>query len=320
MRFADNDPSKVALLDFMPRDRSRHSVHIIFAFICTIAAVLATLRFSKSDSAQDMVGLIVCIMLAMLCMVTLYFRKRSDDLVLATEFQNLLYSSAASLGSQFCIIAKRDATVVHASPGLSDMFNGFPYSVSQSLEGFFIEGRLPKFDQDKIHDALLMNERKSLLIKLSTTMGISDMVVNIDPLPRPHGYYAIRGRYYQGQRKAGSALHADISPETMRHLIEESPVGHFVCDDLGRFEYINPALATLVGRTPQDMIEARLHITDILKRVNGNPIVKEYEYHDMREEVLLVHTGGKPTRLHLELSLIREGGKTARLVGTITQE
>lgn len=320
MRFADNDLLKVGLPDFTPRNRSRSTIQIIVAFICTIAAVLATLRFTQSDSAQDIGALVVCLVLILACLLTLYFRKRSDDLIMATEFQNLLYSSAASIGSQFCIIVKRDGTVVHSGAGLSDLFNGFPYTVSQALEGFFIEGRVSKIDQDKITDALLMNERKSVLLKLSTAIGITDMVITIDPLPRPQGYYVIRGRQYQGERKTGSALLTDISSETMRHLLEESPVGHFICDDFGRFEYINPALASLVGKTPQEMIEERLHITDILTRTNGDPIGRDYEYRDLKEEVLLSGKNKKATRLKLELSLIREANKITALVGTLTQE
>ncbi len=186
MRFADNDLTKVALIDFVPRNRSRSVVQLVFAFVCAIIVILATRSFAETESSQDTATFVVCIALTVLCAISVYFRRRSDDLVLATEFQNLLYSSAASIGSQFCIIAKRDGTVVHCSSGISELFNGFPYPVSQALEGFYIEGRIPKFDQDKINDALLMDERKSMLIKISTAMGISDMVINIDPLPRPH--------------------------------------------------------------------------------------------------------------------------------------
>lgn len=318
MRFADNDLNQVALPDFMPRDRSQPVMQILFAFVTSIAAVLATLRFMKTESVQDIGALVVCLIISILCLITIYFRKRADDLVLATEFQNLLYSSAASIGSLFCIIAKRDGTVVHASPGLSDLFSTFPYTVPRALEGFFIEGRVQKIEQGRIIDALALDERRSMLIKLTTTKGESDMVINIDPLPRPHGYYVIRGRYYQGDRKSGSANLAEISIDTLRYLLDKSPVGHFICDDFGRFEYINPALASLLGQTAQDMIESRLHINDILSQTNGTPIGKEYEYHDMKEEVLL--KSGKVTRLHLELSLIKEDNKVTAMVGTVTQE
>lgn len=318
MRFADNDLNQVALPDFMPRDRSQAVMQILFAFITSIAAVLATLRFMKTESVQDIGALIVCLIISLLCLITIYFRKRADDLVLATEFQNLLYSSAASIGSLFCIIAKRDGTVVHASAGLAGLFNTFPYGMSQALDGFFIEGRVQKIDQGRITDALALDERKSMLIKLTTGKGESDMVINIDPLPRPHGYYVIRGRYYQGDRKAGSANLAEISIDTLRYLLDTSPVGHFICDDFGRFEYINPVLAALLNRTPQAMIEDRLHINDILSQTNGSPIGREYEYHDMKEEVLL--KGGKVTRLHLELALFKEENKVTALVGTVTQE
>lgn len=320
MRFSEKDPMSVALPDFSPRDRARPTIYIILTFVCTIAAVLGALHVSKGGEANTILSYTLFTILAVSCLISVYFRRKSDDLVLSTEFQNLIYSSAASLGSQFCIITKRDGVTVHASHGLSELFDGFPYPISQALEGFFIEGRIPKFDQDKIIDALLMNERKSVLLKISTSMGINDMVISIDPLPRPHGYYAIKGRYYQGTRKGGSAVLSDISIETMRRLLEESPVGHFICDDHGRFEYINPALARLIGKTPQTLLEERLHLNDVLKLTNGNPIARDYEFHDLKEEVLLIHSSGTPTRLHLNFSLIREAGRMTALVGTVAQE
>lgn len=318
MRYSEKNTA--ILPDFMPRNRTRATTHIILAFICTIIAALAALKLGNSHANADLATYAVCIILAVSCMITLYFRKRADDTVLATEFQNLIYSSATALGSQFCIITKRDGVAVHASSGLSEMFDGFPYTIPHALEGFFIEGRIPKFDQEKITNALLMNEKKSLLLKVSTALGINDMVINIDPLPRPHGYYAIKARYFQGARNSGSALLSNISPETMRLVLENSPVGHFICDDHGKFEYINLALAALVGRTPQSMLEDKLHVQHILKKRDGSSIGKDFEFSDMREEVLLIHENNAPIRLSLTLTLQREGGKTTAIVGTVTQD
>ncbi len=106
----------------------------------------------------------------------------------------------------------------------------------------------------------------------------------------------------------------------MRHLLEESPVGHFICNDFGKFEYMNPALARLAGRTPQDMIEERLQLNDLFQRTNGEALGKEYEYRDTKEEVILLTSDNRSTRLHLELSLIRDGNKVTAIVGTVTKD
>jgi PAS domain S-box-containing protein len=319
MRFTDNDTEQPALLDFMSRNRSRPTFQIVLAFICAIAAISASRNYAVTETRQDTITFFVCLLLTVVGIATLYFRKRADDLVLATEFQNLLYASAASIGFQFCLISKRDGTAVHCSDGLSKLFDGFPYPVARALEGFFAEGRVAKIDQDKITDTLLMNERKSLVVKLSAASGISDMVLTIDPLPRPHGYYMIRGRYFRGDRGTGSVLLGDISPEIMRHLLEESPVGHFICDEFGRFEYINPALAALIGLTPQTIVEDRLTIPDLFSQKGGKRLVQEYEYRDMKEDVILTSRTGLANPVHLELSLIQDAGKVVAIVGTITQ-
>src|SRR5690348_11878508 len=123
MRFADQNISQVGLMDFEPRNRSRHTAYLIGAYVVTIMAVVIAAMNGSTEPSRVAGATIISLIIIVLCLVSIYARQRNNDLVLATEFQNMLYSSAAESGSLFYLIAKHDGTVVHASRGLGDLFS-----------------------------------------------------------------------------------------------------------------------------------------------------------------------------------------------------
>lgn len=318
MRFTDSDMAKVGLLDFKPRNRSRHNIYLIGAFICTIIAVYVAAFNGDSAGSRQVGAAIVSIIIIVLCLVSLYARQRNNDLVLATEFQCMLYSAAAGSGSLFYLIIKHDGTVVHASRSVGEQFSYFPYTTAQSLDGLFIEARIPKFDQDKITDVLRQGESKSFIMKMSLSSGITDIVVTIDPLLRPSGYSVLRARYFSDKRGNANNL-ADIASDTFRSLLDDAPTTHFVADEFGMLRYVNPAFARLCGYDAATMTEERMQLRDVLYLPSGAPIGADYEFDAVSESVILGTRTGERLPVRLALSPHRSGGRVLALVGTVTQ-
>lgn len=320
MRHSENNVYETGMADFVPRNRSRSITYLILGFITTIMAVIITFSFSDAMSGRTLGMSVVSIMLVALCLVTVYLKTQSNDLVLSTEFQNLLFATTANLGFLFTIIVKRDATVIYSSPGIKTLFDDFRYSESQSLEGFFIEGRIPEFDRAKIANTLLLGERKSHLMKVASNEGIIDMVISVEPLPRPVGYYAIKARRYYTQRegKAAQALTgAEATAEHYLFLLEKSPVAHFVCDEFGRFIYMNPAMQKLSGFSAHEILTNRMQISDMITHTAGSRIGADYEYQDMDIEALLIRRSAESVRIQLYLGVQKNAGRPTALVGTL---
>jgi PAS domain-containing protein len=321
LRFTEHTIAQFGAEDFIPRDRSRPIRFLFLAFVCTVIATCVTLFYGATVSDR-MVGMfIITIMLMALCLITIYFRRRGHDLVMATEFQNLLFAGAASVGYGFCLIVRHDGSTVYSNRAVNGLFMDFPYHDSQALEGFIEAGKLARFDADKITNALASGERRTCLVRATTRDAHQDMVITVEPLPRPQGFYVVRGRPYFEKRSretgSGDALSA-IPGNTLLTLLEATPNAHFVCDEFGRLLYLNPAFGRLAGYTLDAALERRLTLNDLFTRTGGAPLVVEYDFQNLNEEVTLTTAHGAPSRVQLILTLHREAGKITALVGTVT--
>jgi PAS domain-containing protein len=254
VRFTEQAIAQFGVEDFVPRDRSRPIRYLFLAFLCTVIALCVTLFHADSVSDRIIGMFILTIMLMALCLVTIYFRRRGHDLVMATEFQNLLFAGAASVGYGFCLIVRHDGTTVYSNRAVNALFVEFPYHDSQALEGFIETGRLARFDADKITNALAAGERRTCLVRVTTRDAHQDMVITIEPLVRPQGFFVIRGRPYfekrTGDTQGSDALSA-IPGNTLLTLLNASAAAHFVCDEFGRILYFNPAFGRIAGYMPR---------------------------------------------------------------------
>ena len=77
----------------------------------------------------------VTLSIGSLTWLTIYFSARLRDLVLATEFQNAMLASAAQLSTRFCLITKRDGSIVYVDPGFQKLFPHFMQSNDRNIDG-----------------------------------------------------------------------------------------------------------------------------------------------------------------------------------------
>lgn len=314
MRFTDSNTSKVGVMDFAPRARSRHTLYLVAAYVCTVLAVIVLASQDTDSSGRTAGAAAISIIIIALALVSLYIRQRNNDLLLATEFQNMIYASAAEVGTLFCIIAKRDGSTVHAGRSLAKLFNYFPYPTVQALDGFYIESHLPKFDQAKINEALQQDIPKSFLVKINTASGVMDTVISVEPLARPAGYYVIRGRLFSDKRGDPEKL-ANISSQQFQQLLDSSPIGHFLCDANGTLRYANPAFAALCGKSPASMVHERQSITRLFALDAGKSWSEEYEFSPLDNQPAYIQ-GASARKVLISLK-IQRNEKDISLLGTV---
>lgn len=314
MRFTDSNTSKIGVMDFTPRSRSRHTIYLVAAYVCTVLAVIVLAAQNNSGEGAAVGATFISILIIALALVSLYIRQRNNDLLLATEFQNMIYASAAEVGTLFCIIAKRDGSSVHASKSLAKLFNYFPYPTIQALDGFYIESHLPRFDQAKLNEALQQDAAKSFLVKISTASGVMDTVISVEPLARPAGYYVIRGRLFSDKRGDPEKL-ANIPSQQFQQLLDSSPVGHFLCDANGTLRYANPAFAALCGASPEGMVHERQSITRLFVLDAGKTWSEEYEFSPLDSQPAYLQ-GASARKVLISLS-IQRNDKESSLLGTV---
>jgi len=318
MRFADSDIAEMERLEFAPRKRSKQSLYMAAAFTCVVFIVILSAAAGDSESARGIGATIVSLLLIVLCLISLYVRQRNIDLLLTTEFQNMLYAAAAESGSLFFIISRHNGTVAHASKGLSQLFDYFPYPSHQALDGFFIEGRIPKLDRDKVEEALKSTDPKPLIVQTQTKSGSAKLVLTIEPLKRPAGFCVLRARPFSDTRGNADQL-SYIASDTFRHLLDTSPTAHFICDEHGALRYVNPAFAALCGYGAQEMIENHMSIRSLLAQ-NDRPLGADYEFTTIDDIFQLHSLNGETTPVRLTLNLHRTDNKrVSALVGSLSK-
>ncbi len=321
MRFNENEYVSPGQMDFVPRERRSQIWKIIAAFSFTIA-VIFVLSFSPNTlGGRGMSAFFSMGMVALLCFYIVYHKQQNLDLVMSTEYQNMLFAEAVALGSSFCLFVRRDGTIVYANSGLRQVFPNFIYNDAQMLEGLFEQGGVSKTDRERVMDAIYSSSNERLVFPVHYPQGTKEYVLTLEPLARPAGYTVVRGREFRGQR-AGMQLMPDVlrttSVEKLDHLLSASPIGMYATDSFGRLEYVNPALEAMLGYHPGEMLEARIAIQRLLNQLDHQPVPDDYTLAEHRGEALLITKQGNLLAVQFQQSIIRDAeGKLGGATGSI---
>ena len=322
MRFNETEYTSPGQMDFVPRERRRQIWNLVIASSVCIALIFV-LAFSPQSPSGRLAGAFASMaVVGGLCFFVIYRKQQSLDLVMATEYQNMLFAQAAALGSSFCLFVRRDGTIVYADDGLRNIFPSFVHNDSQALEGVFEAGGVVKADRERIMGAIYSSNSDRLIFPIKTKDGEArEYILTVEPLQRPGGFSVIRGREYRGQR-AGMQLMPDVlrttSADKLDHLLSSSPIGLYVTDNFGRLEYVNPAFETMLGYKPGELLEAHIPVYRLFYQLNNQPVPEDYTMADYNGEALLQKKQGLLMRADLAQSVMRDAdGKLIGGAGTV---
>ncbi len=320
MRFQEADEMNTGQLDFVPRERRNQGPRLAMAFIAIFALVLA-IGYSSALSVHavgtPLLGL--CVLILGFYVVSRF--QRNLDLVMTTEFQNMLFSQAAALGTSFCLFTRRDGTVVYANSGLRELF-GRGAGDSQALESIFKAGQVAITDRERVMSAIYSNAGERLIFPITTPSGQQkNYVLTVEPITRPGGYVVIRGREYRGER-----IGTQVMPDMLRgttlakldHMLTTTPIGQYATDAFGRFEYVNPALEHMLGYQPGEIVGTRMTLPQVLYQLGERAMPDDYTLADFAGEAMLEAKGRGTVSCTLFQNVIRdEKGKTTGVSGSV---
>ena len=322
MRFSEQDMDNVAELDFVPRERRGQIANLVIAFglaILLLGALILLPDYIVRSSHSAMVALAVMIGLAA---YVVYRKQQSLDLVMHTEYQNMLFAQAATQGTSFCLFVRRDGTIVYANDGIAQMFPHLRVRESQALESIFDHGNVSAGDRERMMAAIFAGRHERLIFPLTNAHGeIKDYIMTLEPLRRPHGFMVIRAREYRDQR-AGIQLLPEVlratSAEMLDHLLATTHIAHCVTDPYGKLEYANPALEQLLGYTPGEITTLKLSLQNLLYQLDLRPLAEDYTPQNFSGPAEFKHKQGTLIPVYLQLVVARDTeGKLLGLSGTV---
>lgn len=322
MRFSDEDFTTPALMEFIPRERGRQIWRVIFAFAIVTTLVLIFSLTPASLGGTGIAAMLSVVAIGMLCFYVVLRKQQSLDLVMMTEFQNMLFAQAAALGSNFCMFVKRDGTIEYANEGVKELFPAYSHGEAHSLENLLQQAKVNKTDSERLMGAIISSQRDRLIFPIITADNkVHEYILTVEPLPRPAGYVVVRGREYRDHR-AGSILMPEVlrstSPEKVDHLLTHSGIPHYIVNEYGRFEYVNPVFEHALGYAPGEVLDSKLSLYHVIYQLKGQPVTEDLKLTDMLDHATLQKKSGDLVPAAIKQTVIRdEANKATGATGSI---
>lgn len=309
MRFTESSYHNPAQMDFVPRERRGQIWQLILAFSLAIMLIFV-LGFIMAKSLGS-TGVFACIgVLTVLCFFVVMRKQQNLDLVMNTEYQNMMFAQAAALGSSFCLFARRDGTIVYSNDGLRKIFPDMHHGESHALETIFERGKVSMPERERIMAAVYGGKPERVILNITGHDNQSqDYIITIEPLERPGEFLVIRGREYRDSR-AGTQILPDAlratSAEKIDHMLANTPLAFFTTDEYGAFEYVNPAFEQMLGYAAGEIVASRLSLGKVLFKLNGQPAPSDYTLADFRGDALLHKKQSDLANVRLQVSIMRD--------------
>ena len=324
MRFSDNTADGYDHLDLTPRNTKKGIVQLVGIYALTIAFVFG-LGLNVETITGPVFSVIVTLLLCGLAFYTVLVRQGNLDQVMTTEFQNLIFASAASHGSDFTMFLKVDGTIVYANDGLRQMFPEFQLDEGGALDSLLEEGNVASSDREKMFSALVSGKGEKLIFAIKDSQGQEKQyIVSLQPLRRPPGIFVVRGREYivsRGESKV--AKPKDFLGTSLAHVeqtLNSVPFGLYIIGADGELEYANSHLEAALGYQLGEMMEKKLRVEHIVyaPEDNGDAGFNPNEY---KGELLLQRANKALVKSQVEQRLLTdERGQVSGICATVVFE
>lgn len=291
-RFPDAPLQEFTHEGFVVRRRLPLFILALLFILVYLAAMFLVYRAGAADALFTL-GALLALMLGGLCLFVIAFTQRNRDLVMATEFQNMLFAAAASVKSEFVLITQRDGTVVYFNPGFQNLF-GSRHHASTILDTVLEGGKLDEDQKAKVHDAIASGHYAATGYDYSQGKDHRTMVLHVDPLARPHGYSLIRG--VNPENNSDESAHTDggMSRFLLDNLLHTVPFGLYTLSAQREVTFCNDTFAEMVGMESKDIVARHMDIGRLVRESELAELFGRMEY---RGEKTFIKHDGSPVRL-----------------------
>jgi len=209
-RFVDRKDTKDLMQDcpdFVLRRHGLPSTWIVYSFIIVLLLILImvnyltiTLILLPKDSPVPLDNILlflltIAILLTGVAIFSYNMVNKIRDIILKTEFQNLLFASSAAVNSEFCMISTGNKKVIYYDYGFDRIFPSTSDDKSQdTMERFLAHAGLSDSDKEEIQAAIERNSKMETKLSIKSDDGTENILtIIIDPLKRPSSHVVIRG-------------------------------------------------------------------------------------------------------------------------------
>jgi PAS domain-containing protein len=292
VRFADilssgkKEPTVDSRQDFVVRTRRPlwYNLALMFASILPITIIL-------SIFVKDIVifAEILFVLLVTLGTYVVYTVQRCRDMVLATEFQNALFSSALGHSNQFCLIIKNDSTIAYIDHSLQEMFPNFYKEPRRAIDVLLEQGQVSKDERKMVFSAIERRVRGKVIFDIVDYKKQSHRIMmSIEPITRPKGFMLLRGREFVEKRVLGPNLPSEpkapvfnkTNTSLFSYIMDSLDIGAYMIDLFGNITYANLTLEQWLDFDEEELVSRNLSLRDIISQSGLEVLVDDIKNYD----------------------------------------
>jgi hypothetical protein len=243
---------------------------------------------------------IMFVMLGSLGTYVVYTVQRCRDLVLATEFQNALFSSALGHSNKFCLIIKNDSTIAYIDRSLQELLPNFYKQPRHAIDVLLEQGQVSKEERKQVFEALDKRVRGKVIFDIiDHKKQTHRIMMTIEPILRPKGFMLLRGREFVEKRVLGPQLPGDSKMPLFNktniglysYLMDSMDIGSYIIDLFGNITYANLTLEQWLDFDEGEITDRGLSLKDIISEKGLDTHVDDLKNFD-GEAMLMRKIGG----------------------------
>lgn len=310
--------------DFIIRRRILPVWQLVLLFLLSFSILFVVTTNAEMLGGAFGIGLAIFAVIGPLTWFTVYFSQQNRDMLLAAEFQNALFSAAARLKSTFVMIVKQDGTIFYFDRGFQKVFPETSRRGTLMIDKLFSSQQISKMESEKLLGAIEQGRAETVFVHLQDANGKSQkVIINIDPLPRPSGFYIIRGRDYVVKRyernttASAPALPLVDNPQlnaTMSHMLHTLPYGIYTTDANGTLLFANYRLESWLGYNQNEIITNKLTLAHIVAEQN-TALVDDLLLRNTEGELQFKSKDGQAVLLHVQQEICKDAN--GNIVGSV---
>lgn len=315
--------SDTASDEFIVRSRILPIWQLLLLFLLSFLILFTVATNAEILGGTIGLALAIFAVIGPLTWFTVYFSQQNRDMLLAAEFQNALFSAAARLKTKFVMIVKQDGTIFYYDRGFQRVFPETNSRGTLMVDKIFSSKQISANEADKLSRALEENISETVFVHLQSEDGeMQKVIVTVDPLPRPSGFYILRGRDYVVKR----ADHGNPQPTTMKvaeneeisatvtHIMDTIPFGLYTTNAEGKILLINHRLADWLGYLPNEITNKKLSLSDLIAPHN-TAIAEHLLAESCEGEIFFKNKTDQLIRLHVQQEITRDA--QGNKIGTV---
>lgn len=259
--------------DFMDRHHSPPSKLLYVVFLAAFAGIFAAAQYIPQMGGPVIFGFVLFVILAILALATTSYTQRHRDIVLATEFQNALFTAAANMRTKFSLIVNRNGTISYYSPNYPKVFRDARRKGLISFDSLLDSDGIAADDNNRIRSAMAEGRHDYVLCTLTNIDGEAERLrLSIAPIPRPKGFFLVSVSELErrhDRRQDASAPETVLLTDSFDHL----PCGVLTSDINGTVKHINRTLEKWLGYGHGEVTAGRFKREQIIASLSmGNDV------------------------------------------------